>query len=250
MAVRWFSMSTQFLADPKIEDLGEAFGAPGPLVIVALLGRAKIAGQGGRVTCSYRTLAHEAFADRGEVENIISAASDSGLIEIEQSDNTGASVRFPAFSRWQEAGRKAEERAARKPTVEANVRSCPELSGVVPTDKTRQTRKKEKKKASGKPSEFDSWLTHYRQTTGKESIRGSKPARTAFAARRRDGYTLEDLKAATVGCHSDDWLREKGHVVPDTILRAGKVERYIALAKQTKPKLRTDYDAKTEVIAV
>jgi hypothetical protein len=102
--------------------------------------------------------------------------------------------------------------------------------------------------SSGKPSEFDSWLAHYRQTTGKESVRGSKPARTAFAARLKDGYSLEDLKAATVGCHSDDFCRNNGHDVPETILRAGKVERYIALASEAKPP-PSRYDAKTEVLA-
>jgi hypothetical protein len=232
VAVRWFSMSTQFLGDPKVEQLGERHGPAGPLVIVALLGRAKVAGSNGSVTCSFRTLAHEAFTDRQKIPAILEAAAETGLIEVESLDVSGASVRFPAFNRWQDAGRKAEERAAREPTPRANVRTCPDLSGDVPTrqDKTEKRREEKLKATSGKPSEFDSWLEHYRQITGRATVTGSKSARQAFKARRKEGRSLDDLKAATVGCHSDEFCRTRGHDVPETILRASKVERYIALS--------------------
>ena len=250
---RWLSLSTQFLADPKVEELGEHHGSAGPLVIIALLGRAKIANDGGRVNCSLRTVAHEAFTDRETVAAVLELAEKNGLIQIEVRTATEASVRFPAFSRWQEAGRKAQERATRKLSANANVRTRPEVSGAVPTDTTDTTDttdRQTKKKASGKPSEFDAWLTHYRRVTGRDSVRGSKPARRAFLARRRDGYSLEDLQAATVGCHSDAWNRERGFDVPETILRADKVTRYIALGRKAGPRPLADYDANTEVIAV
>jgi hypothetical protein len=82
--------------------------------------------------------------------------------------------------------------------------------------------------------EFEDWLSHYRLTTGRSSVRGSKPARDAFAARRKEGWTLEELKQATTGCHADPWRVEHGHDVPDTILRASKVEGYIQAATQPK----------------
>ena len=140
MAVRWFSMSTQFLTDPKIESLGEKHGPGGPLTIVALLGRAKIEADAGRVTCSYRTLAHESFVDRADIARILEDAAETGLLSIERNDDSGATVRFPAFRRWQDAGRKAEERGADKPTSKANVQTRPDQSGDVPTDKTDKTR--------------------------------------------------------------------------------------------------------------
>lgn len=84
----------------------------------------------------------------------------------------------------------------------------------------------------GSGSDFEEWLQDYREVTGRDSVRGSKPARTAFDARTRDGYSLNDLKLATRGCHGDQFCRDNGHDVPETILRASKVERYIALAKQ------------------
>ena len=80
--------------------------------------------------------------------------------------------------------------------------------------------------------EWQEWLEHYRATTGRVGVQGSKPARDAFAARRAEGRSLADLKQATVGCHGNTYNREHGHDVPETILRASKVERYIELAKQ------------------
>lgn len=90
---------------------------------------------------------------------------------------------------------------------------------------------------AGKPavrSLFPDWLAHYHLTTGRTSVTGSKTARDAFSARIKDGKTLDDLKLATVGCHGDQFCRDNGHDVPETILRAGKVERYISLARDRK----------------
>jgi len=86
----------------------------------------------------------------------------------------------------------------------------------------------------GSVSEFEDWLGHYRVCTGRVGVRGSKPSREAFAARRKEGRSLDDLKLATIGCHGDEFCREHGHDVPDTILRASKVERYIQLARQPR----------------
>jgi hypothetical protein len=110
---------------------------------------------------------------------------------------------------------------------------------------------------SGSAAEFGDWLEHYRQTTGKTSVRGSQSARDAFAARRKEGRTLVELKAATVGCHGDEFCREHGHDVPETILRASKVERYIQLAAhpvrpsadRTAPQLRRLEDERQRLLA-
>lgn len=101
--------------------------------------------------------------------------------------------------------------------------------------KRKQREKESRRDSEGTPgkgqgTEFGEWLDHYRETTGRKTVRGSQPARDAFAARRKEGRTMEDLKRATVGCHSDDFCRENGHDIPETILRASKVERYIQLA--------------------
>jgi hypothetical protein len=83
--------------------------------------------------------------------------------------------------------------------------------------------------------EFEDWLEHYNATTDSRAT-GSKAARGAFNARRREGRSLDDLKLATVGCHSDAYNREHGHDVPETILRESKVERYIRLGRKAAAK--------------
>jgi len=82
-------------------------------------------------------------------------------------------------------------------------------------------------------TEFNDWLKHYREITGRTSVRGSETAQKAFAARRKQ-WSLEELKQATVGCHSDPWRVEHAHDVPDTILRAKNVEGYIQAGRTPK----------------
>lgn len=97
----------------------------------------------------------------------------------------------------------------------------------------------EPKNNNGPPlldSEWEDWLSDYRETTGFDQVRGSDAARAMFRARRGERWSLADLKTATLGCNSDPWRRERGHVVPETILRASNVEKYrlAGLAVQRK----------------
>lgn len=97
-------------------------------------------------------------------------------------------------------------------------------------------------KEEKKPFDADwlEWLEHFRETTGKSSTAGSATARRLFNARRAEGRSLPELKRATVGCHSDDHLRQQGYDRPETILQDGKVDRYIGLAKNTRNGAKTD----------
>jgi hypothetical protein len=98
--------------------------------------------------------------------------------------------------------------------------------------------------------EFNDWLEHYVATTGYTGTTGSKSARESFAARRREGLTLEELKLATVGCHSDPFNREHHHDVPDTILRVSKVTRYVKMAIAAKqPSEFAKYDKQIGKVA-
>jgi len=216
MAVRWFSMSTQFLTDPKVEELGETHGPAGPLVIVALLGRAKIANDAGRVSCSFRTLAHEAFTDRQGVAGILNEAAENGLLEILDMDDAEVKLRFPAFSRWQDAGRKAEEREATKPNSRANVQTCPEVSRPVPTDRqTDRQDKTEKKKPAPEdlPPDFPADLVVAVDSTlpvlqSIADARGAKPVTRLALAKVIEQYPRHaHLKVAR---SLDHWLLHGG----------------------------------------
>jgi hypothetical protein len=143
---RWFSLSTQFATDPKLEALGEEHGPAGPLAAVVLMARAKVAADGGRVKFSRRTLANEVFIGREDVDAILKTAEDVDLIEIEESGVREITVRFPAFAKWQDAGRKSRDRE-----MSGGVRRRPEASDSVPTDKqtNRQTDKQTKAAPEG-----------------------------------------------------------------------------------------------------
>lgn len=93
--------------------------------------------------------------------------------------------------------------------------------------------REEEKETPSFSTEFQEWLEHYRAVTGNTAIRGSRPARESFGARRKE-FSLDDLKLATVGCHGDDFCRTNGHDVPETILRASKVQRYIKLGRESR----------------
>lgn len=111
----------------------------------------------------------------------------------------------------------------------------PQLVSDSDTEKERAT---PEKKTPSDGDEFGKWLEHYRETTGNTQTRGSKSARRAFSARRREGYSFEQLCSATSGCHGDEWCRDRGFNVPDTILRASNVDRYINLAQKPQSSSR------------
>lgn len=111
--------------------------------------------------------------------------------------------------------------------------SVAELGGSS-ANRTVQIQQEEKKQQEGDhQGEWIEWLAHYRSVTGRSTVKGSKPARREFNARLED-YSLADLKLATVGCHGDEYCRRNGYDVPETILRASKVTRYIELGRQTQ----------------
>lgn len=83
-------------------------------------------------------------------------------------------------------------------------------------------------------ADWDRWLGHFHEITGRTSTTGSGEAKRFFAARRKEGRTVEELMEATVGCHGDDNLRQRGFDRPETILRESKYQRYIELARQAK----------------
>lgn len=254
---RWFAMSTQFLTDPKVERMIDRHGNDALGVTLALFAQAMLQERGGTVVRSYRTLAKEGNVDRETAVAVVATASEVGFLTLDSSDDFEFEATFPAWSRHQANYRKAKSRAkekeADKPLTDANVTDSHGESRAVPKchsqDKTRQERRRQEKtttakspgvppdNAPGGKAEFEEWLTHFHQVTGRASVTGSDDARRKFKARRKT-HSLEDLKAATVGCQSDPWRVEKGHNKPETILRSSNVEGYISQAKDQAPQVR------------
>lgn len=115
-------MDVQFLTDPKIEALGEQFGAVGPLTMISLFSAAKTQGNNGHVRNSYRITATSVFSTPGKVKRVIGGAGELGLVDVENLGERGFAVALPGWHRWQEAHRKREERASEKrPKTSENV---------------------------------------------------------------------------------------------------------------------------------
>ena len=212
----WFSVSTRLLRDRKVQVLIRRHGHEVSSIIFALFAQARLQKKAGEVDITLYDLAHDSLTTEEKAGEVLTSADELGFLSIDERDEIGVILHFPAWKRHQNTASQQRSREARKATTQADVIDGHQLSSdVVLQDKTRQDKtEKKEKKASGKPSEFDSWLTHYRETTGKPSVTGSKPARSAFAARVREGYSLADLKLATVGCHGDDFCRTNLHTVP------------------------------------
>lgn len=75
--------------------------------------------------------------------------------------------------------------------------------------------------------DFEDWLAHHEQTTGRRAPRPGTTDRANvsdhYTARRAEGYGAEDLKLATVGAFSDGFRRTNGHYGPVSVLRKAKV---------------------------
>lgn len=110
---------------------------------------------------------------------------------------------------------------SRRPTANSHATNRRQPAGIEPSEEPSRTVTPLK----GPQDEFEEWLLHYRETTGRPAL-GSAAAREAFTARRREGATLDQLKLATVGCHADKWRRDRGHDVPETILRRSNWHGY------------------------
>ena len=107
-------MDALFLDDGKMERLGSEFGASAVAVTTALFCEARKQNTGGTVKSTYRRLAAASFVPEDEVRRVVSGAVQVFLIESRSDDGVEFVVFFPAWHRWQDAFRKANERAVKQ----------------------------------------------------------------------------------------------------------------------------------------
>jgi hypothetical protein len=98
--------------------------------------------------------------------------------------------------------------------------------------------------------ELSEWLGHHHEIAGSVVPRAGTQARRKvagmFAARRDDGLSLEDLKAATLGAWHDDWRRENGHTGLVSVLRPEKCHELVSKGRRwiaAQAEKRTDWTA-------
>lgn len=137
--MRWFSMSTRTLTDPKVIQLGEKHGPLGPLLWTSLLCHAGAQESGGEVELSFRALAFELFSEARMVREALDTAIEVGLCHGVSRDVHGFKVRIPGWKKWQATGRKARQREREKAHEQADVTDRHTMPRDVTTDNTDST---------------------------------------------------------------------------------------------------------------
>lgn len=83
---------------------------------------------------------------------------------------------------------------------------------------------------------FVAWLEHHEHVTGhrpsKPTTKAYKATLESYGARLAEGWTQDDLRAATVGAYSDDFRREKGYDTVTSILRPTMVGDLVARGRR------------------
>ena len=111
----WFALDTHYLEDPKVQDAGEL--TPFALsVFPALLADAKQRAEGGKVEVVYRSLAFRLFISEEEAKKAVMALLSAGVLtcpQVSEMSERSCRVVFPAWRKWNERFRKAQERAVK-----------------------------------------------------------------------------------------------------------------------------------------
>jgi hypothetical protein len=112
----------------------------------------------------------------------------------------------------------------------------PTGNGHVASDLDDAKERLKRQQAEQANREFAEWLADHAQVTGHSPPRDGTKALAAlaasFAARRDEGYSLDDLKLASRGGHADDYRREHGYDNAESVLRPTKVHNLIELGRR------------------
>jgi hypothetical protein len=111
----YLCLDAGFTSSAAIEELGEAHGPAGPMIVVSLLGMAKQQGWKGAVKTTRRKLADDAFVvDRDLVDVIVRQAVEIGVLEAIELDARTIHVRFVRWESWQKRLSDAERQALKR----------------------------------------------------------------------------------------------------------------------------------------
>jgi len=110
------TLDRDYLSQDTVRELGERFGAEGPLVFLAIIlgaGKVTTGGTQGVVALRWTALAREAFSTVKAVRRIVSAAIELGLLaDLDEMDAGRFSVRLAKFDSWESRPRSGAERMA------------------------------------------------------------------------------------------------------------------------------------------
>jgi Helix-turn-helix domain len=92
--------------------------------------------------------------------------------------------------------------------------------------------------SSSEPLGFVEWLDHHCELTGQRVPGVGTRARSALARKFGmlvgEGRSLDELKLASIGAHSDSWLRENGKTFPRNVLVFDRVDELIEKGRKAQ----------------
>jgi hypothetical protein len=112
----WCPLDREFLTQDTVRELGERFGAAGPLVFLALVLEAgkRLAGTApGVVEMRFNALARLAFSEPQTVQEVVTAAAEVGLLADLEGDGERFKARLTRFEAWETKDPSGAERSAR-----------------------------------------------------------------------------------------------------------------------------------------
>ena len=151
----WFSVSTRLLRDRKVQVLIRRHGHEVSSTVIALFAQARLQRQAGEVETTFYDLAHDALTTEEKVQEIVRSADELGFVKIDEQDEIGVILHFPAWKRHQNTASQQRSREARKATNHADVIDCHQVSpNVVLHDMTGEDKTEQKKPAPLTRAEF------------------------------------------------------------------------------------------------
>jgi hypothetical protein len=107
----WSSIDREYLAQDTVRELGERFGATGPLVFLAVVLEAGKVGT-GMVEMRFGALARLGFTDAETARNVVCAAVEVGLLSSLEDDGRRFSARLTRWEAWEAKDPTSAQRSA------------------------------------------------------------------------------------------------------------------------------------------
>lgn len=242
----WFAKDADFLGDPAIVELGERHGPGGPLLIDALLGLAKLAQGGGRVTVGHTALARRAFIDDADtVRAILRDSAEFGVLVVDEVSPVKCEVTFPNWDSWQTAYRQARKRERDRDTTVTDRDTTVAPLSREPKTETKDKDKQQQKRTSSsvEPVGLDAaavrnLFAYWQERCGHEQAKFTRDRRSKVEARMREGYTVDEIRQAIDGASAAPFINPEGKKFDDLelICRNGsKLEDFKSRAEQAAP---------------
>lgn len=252
----WWAKDARWWARERIVELALEFGPGGPAVIDYLSGEAKLQNDGGRVKAGVLSVARGCFVEPETVRHVLSRSVTLGLLDEMEWSESRFDCRISGFAQDQSRGNAAfrkqdqrERETAELPVAKPNPERDEPGLGVTDRDLSRPVTPSHAESHTGEDSredpptplrgitpEFSEWIAHHQDVTGHtpppSTTKAFRSIVESFNARIAEGWTLEGLKAATVGAHRDDHRRENGYTTADSVLRPTKVGALASKGKQ------------------